>query len=139
VFSVYLETGMGVYTVPISQSISSLSAVHAVHLRIVVTVSLCPVLRHARCTSGPLWSAAGAIALRDAKGHCSLAWQKLGTRDDFSPTHWVERTWIVYIVLFFTGSLSKPPAAAYAQLASNTPSTIPAGCSGPRSYLYDQG
>jgi hypothetical protein len=34
---------------------------------------------------------------------------------------------MVYIVLLFTGSLSKPPAAAYAQRASSTLSTIPAG------------
>jgi hypothetical protein len=58
---------------------------------------------------------------------CSLARQKLGTRHAFSPPHWEERTQIVYIVLQFTGSLSKPPAAAYAQRASSTLSTIPAG------------
>jgi hypothetical protein len=31
------------------------------------------------------------------------------------------------MVLLFTGTLPKPPAAAYAQRASSSPSTIPAG------------
>jgi hypothetical protein len=52
--------------------------------------------------------------------------QKLGTRHAFSPPHWEENL-IVFRVLLFTGSISKPPAAAYAQRASSALSTIPAG------------
>jgi hypothetical protein len=64
-------------------------------------------------------------SLRPVKSNETVA-KAIDTRHAFSPPHGEEKKDPLYSTTI-PGSLPKPPAAAYAQRGSSTPSTIPAG------------